>query len=347
MRTVWWLRRPPSFLRRTPLTINTDLLEPGVYAPSEVFLAPRAEGCPFLSDQLRLDKLQKAIVSGKVSAFIHKSASGPFDDVPREKSSLELLNEQYRRDPFAELLEKEQNRTKEYSRCSDTECRSLEACQIVPYRGNTLSASDEFELHDLRYVVVATANSVGKCCLRRDYRRNSALEPSTKDLGMLKAEAESRSQVVALAGAKYSQDEVMRLLFLLPVRLQNAADSDVGLPAVLTDFISKIFSEEVLKIAGRFASPGLSTLKVIYDAGDIVDGAVRSFGGWYEAQSPSSGSLIYMSPLLARAPFYLCYNKGVSNFVDVQQRYSRGDGAWLEEFHQSRCTSDSATPSVE
>lgn len=283
-----------TYLQRMALYLDSQDIAAGVYKPTELYRALSASATCSLSSMNLMD----AILTGKTSAYVRSQPA--LLPLPVEKTPLEIMNEQRRNSPF-EFGSGSPVRLPQAS-CEQCDAQSSGVC------GDSWSSAvpPALELANLAYVVVVT--NPQKCC-------GSQTQPHTRDILSLQAEKELAQYKISAAATIYDNNEIVQLLRVLPVKYRSVSDSKLGLPPTLSDFVTSVFSSTSSTIASRFPLPERRKAKVTFDIKQINQGGVVDYGGWYQTFSNIDDPMVYVAPLLARAPFYICYNQGVEQFL--------------------------------
>lgn len=306
------------YLRRTVLVLETDSLSPGAHAPSELYAS---------ANDWASERLIAAIQSGNTSTFEQPVKIDVFAPMPRQLTALEALTAQRGMEHFP-------SGTRPQSRTSGTACNSLDCAtqtQQVQQLGEALPRSaespDSIRIRDLDYVINVVPTALGRCCRAYSDAMRATTEMS-RDLGLEVAEEEERKRSVEIASAAYAEEDVLRLIFLLPLKYRDKVDSSLGLPNRLDTYIRSEFANLLSAIARDFPNRTIERTEITFDLAKILN--MQRYGpGWFQALAHPKGEL-YFSPLLVRAPLFTCYNKGVFPFVELEYRLraNLGDTGW-------------------
>lgn len=295
-------------LERRALYVNSVSLTTGVHSPSEIYsMNHRPFSCPRGSGDSQLFILEMAIQKGDVSNFLRNNDSSL--DIPPEESYFEIRNRPVGR-PLEQVAPK---RKDSYGGCFPRpECSLLHdfACKSGP----PVVPPIDFAVHDFEYII-AVKSEIRDCC--ENFRRSiDPINPRSFDLDEIAAAAQRVEADLDLAPLLYSDHEVMKLLFLLPLTHKwKDKKTATGLSEFSERYISSIFDKFSAQVMGAYKKFPLPPPSLSFDLQGIDNKNRLDYGGWYDAFSFDNDPMVYVDPLLARAPFFACYNSGVSAYL--------------------------------
>lgn len=291
-----------KYLRRTALTIENDTLAPGLYTPSE-FAKAAAAPCEFNHGSMLLIR---AIQARKVSNYKLEVDLDPLDRIPAELTPIESLSRQKNHPLFPTA----EDRSSRFSECNPQLCNGRpEDLSCNPLFDSTPKpVLQDFEVFDLDYVIQVTATDRLRCCQQR---------ADTNDTFLMAANAEESERKIDLASLEYSDSDMYRLITLLPVKYRGKSDSALALPNNLASFVTLQFVDDVERIRKTFANKQLNAMTLSFEQSTLLGRPRVGYGDWLQALSHPDGR-VYVSPLLARAPFFLCFNNGPRKFLEAQ-----------------------------
>lgn len=298
-----------EYFRRTVLAVTSDRITPGIYAPSQVLGSAGTE----CADDGTISRLNDAINRDDVVQFQSAPTIGPFAKLPREVGYLERRNNEARNGFPAGPIVSQSTSSRERPACYGVP--QVDACMQTQVKPDTAAPND---IQDLDYIILVSESDQAHCDDLR--RQDDDLQPRSKDLMKIAGEKEARTRTGELAAAAYTSSDMLRLIRVLPRRHRGSDDRSLELPELMTAAVRTIFasvSSDVHKAYRTLVTPSPS---LTFDRVDLLGSRFEDYGAWFQGLAVLGGDKIYLSPLLARAPFYTCYNNGVYQYVESRYR---------------------------
>lgn len=301
-----------EYLRRDVVRTVGDRIAPDVYSPSQLAKAVTNQCEPGIQGSELWAQIAAGTAKNTATGNI-----GPFANIPAEQL---YWDPNKRPDNFPWTKSERDSRYERTSACFPS--YPQEPCDgAVP--GIALEK-------DLDYIVYVVPSPRKLCAMAFDQgQRTGVTKP---DILAFQAEEQLTRQKAELAAVTYAEEELMTLVRLLPLKYRTSADSSLSLPSALQQEVNRVYEnmyQSVMATASkRIAQPRLTHKREEYQAGLI------EYGAWFQAIAPhGGGKYLYISPLLARAPFYTCYNKGAYQFIAARYRFiehltRQGSNGW-------------------
>jgi hypothetical protein len=304
-----------DYLRRIPLEIESDTLSAGIRTPSDIYRAAADAGaCGDGPGSWTPSQLVTAIENHNVNNFRQVVDADVLGAFPDAETPLQMLNDQARMHsgigdtPAGPVIGTQR------LECQRLQCPTLQSpgCLFGTSKSSG-EVPESFAVHDLDYIVVVRAG----CCSRQS--RVTADAPQlSHDVVAMRAEAEQALLAQELAAETYDSSDIYRLMFLLPVEYRGRADTELALPSALRDVVGDGFRATTSGILKSFKNPASASVTLTFDRKQ-VDRITVEYGEWFEALSKSGQ--VYVSPLLARVPFFVCYGHGVPRYLRQRANY--------------------------
>lgn len=302
-----------AYLSRQVIRVESDYVRGGIYPPSAVESRISGE-CLSKADELAILNDRLGRTRGP-----NQRSSDPFADIPRELTYFEIRNSQT--DPFPDVFQTRPSRSSFENECprllgEQEWLRDLgRECQP---KNIGLTNDEPSELRDLDFIYVVEESALQKCRKQRSRLLDRTI-PSSRDGAQDVGEREQNALRAALAAVEYDPEGIMRLLTLLPLKYRATDDARLQLPSRLIDVIDTTVARVAQSTNAYFQAPKLpNTVRITFNRNDVVS-RWEDYGAWYQALTPLNGDIIYISPLLARAPTYLCFSH-VYNYMESRYR---------------------------
>jgi hypothetical protein len=314
-----------AYLRRTSLEVPGLGLTAGIYTPSQLY--KMAQAC----NSRELKDLVQAIESGQVQEYVRRPKLDVLSPIPEQMTSMQKLSGS----PEALHPTTDPSQSTVPGSSSEGTC-NLQACTVVddsdcrPDRIKEVPES--VAVRDLDYVVV-----VPRSCCNASSPKDST--PGGDVIAKFGAK-EAADRTIELATVTYSDVEVNQLLAIVPLSARGQSDAELGLPEALRKAVLSNFERYQTEIRSSFAAYPPKLLRLTFDRKDVPAVPKANYVAWFQALAASDQGLIYVSPLLARSPFFVCYNQGVPEYVE--RRYLAIQALRHQDFWRERTPQDLA-----
>lgn len=312
-----------QYFRRTVVRIASDSIPAGVYLPSEVHQ---------YRDQCESSFNPSPLFGTRIGLTTTGSHATPLLDaaIPPELSWSEIQRITAER-PWGELPGPPQNPRPKFLECgleaSLDERRCSKSLATWPQE-----TAESLRVKDLDFIFLVEETSVQTCRRLRSVDLNGTRRPD-HDLSRMKAQKQENERKADLAASFYDASGMMELVKLLPLKHREGTDKGLGLPPRLNEQVRGTFASAVDSLQEYFYKNVPPRPSLTFDR-DALGLRLVDYGAWFQALTPLSGTTIYVSPLLARAPFYMCYShvyRYLENRARLMQKLINDDTrAWKD-----------------
>lgn len=304
------------YLSRTALSIKSDAIPAGNYAPSTLASVVN-EKCA--ESDSALSQLLTSLVSGNVKEYIPKNSYSPLASLPREPMGWESGRGDFLFPNSDEAAFAGRHRPYDGFGC-DGECgqnkdlrRFFQEYECKPKLQNDAVPSN-FSALDLDYIISVSETDRKDCCERLN-RLLEGRTQLTRDSLSLVAKAQEKQRELDLLSVSFDDNSILGLIQKLPVKYRDKKDIELSLPAPLERFVRSQFTHDLHIIELSFFPEKALNRTLTFDQNAVLRNPKANYGPWFQALSHPDGQ-IYVSPLLARAPFFLCVNNGPKYYVE-------------------------------
>lgn len=120
-----------------------------------------------------------------------------------------------------------------------------------------------------------------------------------------------------MASTTYSAEEIRDLILTAPDLFFDTPDSEIHVHSAFRAFFDSVVREETARFSRIFGVDKRVEAKYTWEDFSPLSGYIFHGKVYHARQRPGK---IYISPMLARAAFFMCFNSGVDRFIAMKYR---------------------------